>query len=288
MNNFNEYGLITKIAVRSPAASYVSDEKIAAEWHQLRFHSKPDFAGAATEYATFMRHLLDTGACVIDMPAGDSLTLDSIYVRDALLVSPKGLILCHMGRKTRRGESALNASILKQTGEKICGKIKAPGTLEGGDFIWLNEKACAVGLGPRTNEEGIKQLHALLGCDVDLHVVKLPEPAHPDDVFHLMSMISPLDEDLALIYRPLMPDSFIEWLQRRGIKFVEVPSGEFIPMGCNVLATGPRSVLMLDRLPETKARMEAAGCTVQTYTGDEISRKGEGGPTCLTRPLVRA
>lgn len=287
MTSFNEYGAIERIAVRSPAASFISDEKIATEWEKLRFHSKPDYAGAATEHASFIRMLVNSGASVIDLPTADGLTLDAIYTRDAMLVSPKGLILCHMGRASRRGEPAHNAALLEQAGETILGEITAPGTLEGGDFIWLNEKACAVGLGPRTNEEGIRQLKALLGDAVDVHVVPLPAPDHPEDVFHLMSMISPLDEDLALIYRPLMPESFITWLEGHGIKFVEVPEAEYIPMGCNVLALGPRDVLMLDGLPGTKAAMEAACCTVQTYKGDEISRKGEGGPTCLTRPLTR-
>lgn len=287
MSNFNEYGAIERIAVRSPAASFVSDEKIASEWEKLRFHSKPDYAEAASEHASFIRLLVNSGASVIDLPTADSLTLDAIYTRDALLVSPKGLILCHMGRATRRGEPAHNAGLLELAGETILGEITAPGTLEGGDFIWLNDKACAVGLGPRTNQDGIDQLKALLGDSVDVHVVPLPDPDHPDDVFHLMSMISPLDKDLALIYRPLMPDSFISWLEDHGVKFVDVPEEEFIPMGCNVLALAPRNVLMLDKLPETKARMEKAGCTVQTYKGDEISRKGEGGPTCLTRPLIR-
>lgn len=288
MTNFNEYDVIKRIAVRSPAASFVDDEKIASEWVNLRFHSKPDYAKAASEHASFIRMLANSGASVIDLPTADGLTLDAIYTRDALIVSPKGLILCHMGRASRRGEPAHNAALLELAGETILGEITAPGTLEGGDFIWLNEKACAVGLGPRTNAEGIRQLKALLGDDVDVHVVPLPAPEHPEDVFHLMSMISPLDKDLALIYRPLMPESFIDWLGKHGIKFVEVPEAEYIPMGCNVLALGPRNVLMLDELPGTKAAMEAAGCAVQTYKGDEISRKGEGGPTCLTRPLTRA
>lgn len=288
MSSFNEYGAIERIAVRSPAASFINDNKIAAEWEKLRFHSKPDYADAATEHASFIRMLVNSGASVIDLPTADGLTLDAIYTRDAMLVSPKGLILCHMGRASRRGEPAHNAALLEQAGETILGEITAPGTLEGGDFIWLNDKACAVGLGPRTNEEGIRQLKALLGDTVDVHVVPLPAPDHPEDVFHLMSMISPLDEDLALIYRPLMPESFIAWLEGHRIKFVEVPEAEYIPMGCNVLALGPRDVLMLDKLPETKSRLEEAGCIVQTYKGDEISRKGEGGPTCLTRPLTRA
>ena len=142
-------------------------------------------------------------------------------------------------------------------------------------------------MGPRTNEEGIRQLQDILGAEVELFVVELPDPDHPDDVLHLMSIISPLDKDLALIYKPFMPQDFILWLQQQGIAFVDVPEEEYRPMGCNVLAMAPRSALMLENLPGVKARLEAAGCTVVTYTGLEISRKGEGGPTCLTRPLQR-
>ena len=145
-----------------------------------------------------------------------------------------------------------------------------------------------MGLGPRTNREGIRQLQAILGVEVALHVVDLPEPEHPDDVLHLMSIISPLDKDLALIYRAFMPESFILWLQNLGIDFVDVPEDEYLPMGCNVLAVGPRQVVMLESLPGVKSGLATAGCSVTTYKGLEISRKGEGGPTCLTRPLVRA
>ena len=125
--------------------------------------------------------------------------------------------------------------------------------MEGGDFIWLDEHHAAVGLGPRTNKEGIAQLRAILGEEVDLHIVELPAPDHPDDVLHLMSIISPLDKDLALIYRTLMPTQFIEWLEQLGIAFVDVPEAEYLPMGCNVLALGPRQVLMLENLPGVKS-----------------------------------
>ena len=118
-------------------------------------------------------------------------------------------------------------------------------------------------------------------------MVELPDPEHPDDVLHLMSIISPIDKNLALIYRAFMPESFILWLQNLGIDFVDVPEEEYLPMGCNVLAFGPRKVVMLENLPGVKSGLEAAGCSVTTYKGLEISRKGEGGPTCLTRPLVR-
>jgi N-dimethylarginine dimethylaminohydrolase len=159
--------------------------------------------------------------------------------------------------------------------------------LEGGDFIWIDDKHAAVGLGPRTNEEGVNQLRHILGKGIELHIVDLPKPDHPDDVLHLMSIISPLDKDLALIYRPFMPSSFILWLESLGMKFVDVSNKEYPLMGCNVLATAPRSLIMLENLPMVESSLKKVGCKVRTYKGMEISRKGEGGPTCLTRPLKR-
>ncbi len=285
MLKFDEYSTIVQIAVRNAQNAFVSDDKLAAEWQPLRFHAKPDMSGAIAEYERFLA-LLDCDE-VIELPAADSLTIDSIYTRDSILVSPKGLILCNMGRATRTPEATENAAVYTRLGHTVAGQITSPGTLEGGDFIWLDEHHAAVGLGPRTNEEGIRQLQDILGADVELFVVKLPDPDHPDDVLHLMSIISPIDKDLAVIYRPFMPEDFIFWLEQLGMAFVDVPEEEYLPMGCNVLAIAPRSALMLENLPGVKARLEAAGCAVATYAGLEISRKGEGGPTCLTRPLQR-
>jgi N-dimethylarginine dimethylaminohydrolase len=231
--------------------------------------------------------LPEDGISIIDLPSSNLLTIDSIYTRDSILVSKAGLILCNMGRSSRTPEAKENYKTLLDKGYEIAGQIKAPGTLEGGDFIWIDDHHAAVGLGPRTNAEGIKQLREILGSEVNLHIVKLPDPDHPDDVLHLMSIISPLDKDLALIYKPLMPDTFVNWLNDLGIKFVEVPDAEYRMMGCNVLATSPRSVIMLKDLPEVRLELEKAGCKIRFYKGLEISRKGEGGPTCLTRPLKR-
>jgi N-dimethylarginine dimethylaminohydrolase len=285
MFKFDEYSSIAQVAVRSAQNAFVSEAKLASQWQALRFHDKPDMASSLAEYEGFLA-LLECDE-VIELPMADNLTIDSIYTRDSILVSPKGLILCNMGRASRTPEATENAKVYTQLGHQVAGQIVSPGTLEGGDFIWLDEHHAAVGLGPRTNEEGIRQLQDILGTEVELFVVKLPDPDHPDDVLHLMSIISPLDKDLALIYRPFMPQDFILWLQRQGIAFVDVPEEEYLPMGCNVLAMAPRSVLMLENLPGVKARLEAEGCTVATYMGLEISRKGEGGPTFLTRPLQR-
>ena len=287
MSQFNEYSTIKQVAIRSAANAFVSEVILAEQWQALRFHAKPDLAEAISEYKDFRALLSSTGANLIELSSSDSLTIDSIYTRDSILVSPKGLILCNMGRASRTPEAAINAASYTALGHPIAGQITAPGTLEGGDFIWLDEHHAAVGLGPRTNAEGIRQLADILGPEVELHVVELPEPDHPDDVLHLMSIISPLDRDLALIYRPFMPAQFIAWLEQLGVAFVDVPEQEYAIMGCNVLAIAPRTTIMLENLPAVKHGLEDAGCTVATYKGLEISRKGEGGPTCLTRPLER-
>jgi N-dimethylarginine dimethylaminohydrolase len=286
----NEYGKLTWVAVRAPAAAFKNESRIDAQWQPLRFHSRPDLNAAIEEHNAFTACLTAVGCQLIYLNDAEGLTLDSIYTRDALVVSPKGLILCHMGRLTRRSEPSLNSLQLAEQQDlqlPIIGEIQAPGTLEGGDLIWLDDHHLAVGLGPRTNQAGIDQLKQILGNEIEVHVVPLPPPAHPEDVFHLMSMISPVAKDLALVYRPLMPDTFLHWLADLGLDLVEVPDDEFPTMGCNVLATAPRQVLMLDGLPVTRERLNAAGCQVTVYRGDHISRKGEGGPTCLTRPLVR-
>jgi N-dimethylarginine dimethylaminohydrolase len=284
---FNEYSLLTQVAIRSPLNSFLTDEKLSNEWQDLRFHEKPELKESINEFIEFRKLLLNNEIKIIDLPQAKGLTIDSIYTRDSIFISPKGLILCNMGRASRTPEARDNYEHLKLQGYQIAGEILAPGTLEGGDFIWLSDTKAAVGLGPRTNQNGIDQLRKILGNSVDLHVVPLPETTHPDDVLHLMSIISPLDKDLVLIYRPLMPVSFIQWLEQLGIKFIEVDEAEYLLMGCNVLATSPRSVIMLENLPGVQRNLQNAGCDVQTYKGIEISRKGEGGPTCLTRPLKR-
>ena len=285
---FNEYSKIAQVAIRNPESGFVNDKKLASEWKRLRFHSKPNFKDAVIEFTKFRELLEDDGIKIIDLPTSDNLTIDSIYARDSILISPKGLILCNMGRASRTPEAIDNFHTLSKMGHRVAGQIKPPGTLEGGDFIWIDNNHAAVGLGSRTNLEGINQLKKILGPGIDLHIVKLPEPDHPEDVLHLMSIISPFDKNLALIYKPLMPKSFINWLVNLGMEFVKVSSKEYSLMGCNVLATAPRSIIMLENIPNVENDLKKSGCTVRTYKGDEISKKGEGGPTCLTRPLLRS
>jgi N-dimethylarginine dimethylaminohydrolase len=169
----------------------------------------------------------------------------------------------------------------------VLGAIEPPGRLEGGDVVWLDEATLLVGRGYRTDDEGIRQLALLLGPEVEVTAVPLVHWRGPGDVFHLMSILSPVDRDLAVVYSPLLPVPLREALLARGMALVEVPEEEFDSMGANVLALGPRRVLALAGNPVTRARLERAGCEVLVYEGQEISRKGGGGPTCLTRPLAR-
>jgi len=193
-----------------------------------------------------------------------------------------------MGKPERAGEPAAQAETFRALGVRILGTIRPPGRLEGGDVVWLAPRTIAIGRGYRTNDDGIRQLRALLGDAIDeLIVVPLPHWRGPGDVFHLMSIISPVDRDLAVVYAPLLPVPFRERLVDLGVAFVEVPDEEFDSMGANVLAIAPRQCVMVAGNPLTRARLEAAGASVVEYAGREISLKGGGGPTCLTRPLAR-
>jgi N-dimethylarginine dimethylaminohydrolase len=215
-----------------------------------------------------------------------TLGLDSIYVRDASVMSARGAIMCRMGKALRESEPAALAECYRSLGIPIAGAIEVPGTLEGGDVTWLGPRLPAVGRGYRTNDEGIRQLRALLGDSIDaLLVAPLPHYRGPGDVFHLMSILSPVDHDLAVVYSPLMAVTFREALLGLGYTLIEVPPEEFDSMGANVLALSPRRCLMVDGNPKTRAALEAAGAEVLVYDGSEISLKGGGGPTCLTRPI---
>jgi len=285
--SFNNWGRLKRVAIRDIDAGFVSDTKIDAEWKDLNYHSRPNLGLARKQYEALERAIRNAGADVIKLPADPALTLDSIYTHDALVVTPRGLVMPRMGKMQRRKEAEVNGSALAKLGFPIAGLIGGEGKLEGGDLVWLDEHTLLAGVGYRTNQEGLRQLSSLMGKSVEILSFDMPHYKGKSDVFHLMSCLSPLDKDLAVVYPPLMAARLVECLESRSIKFVEVPQNEFDSMGCNVLALGPRHALMVDGNPETKRRMEAAGVKVEIYEGSEISRKGEGGPTCLTRPLVR-
>jgi N-dimethylarginine dimethylaminohydrolase len=286
MSGMNEYAPIGRVAVRQARQVFGRADRLD-EWRALNFTAPPEPDLAVEQSEAFSALLRKVGAAIVELPPLHHLTMDAIYARDASVITPAGVVLCSMGKAARRGEPAAQGEAFRASGIDVIGAIEPPGTLEGGDVVWFDERTVAVGHGYRTNGEGIRQFRKYLGLDVDLIVVPLPHYRGPEDVFHLMSILSPVDHNLSVAYSPLMPVVFREWLLGRGMRLVEVPDEEFDSMGANVLAVSPRRALMLDGNPVTRARLEAAGVEVLTYDGSEISVKGGGGPTCLTRPLTR-
>jgi N-dimethylarginine dimethylaminohydrolase len=284
---FNMYGPLRQVALRHPKIAFVSEAKIDAEWKDLNFHSRPDFENAISEYEAFLEVLETTGTEIIELPGSEGLTLDSLYTHDALVVTPRGLVKPRMGKAQRRKEPDVNGAVLEKHGIPVIGEVTGQGKLEGGDLVWLDANTLLAGIGYRTNTEGVRQLQELCGPDVDIVGFDMPHFKGPTDVFHLMSVLSPVDVDLAVVYEPLMPARLIEFLRDRDIRFVSVPEMEFDSMGCNVLALAPRVATLVEGNSETEKRMRAAGVTVHAFRGTDICRKGEGGPTCMTRPLVR-
>ena len=273
-------GTLRRVLVRAPRPEDVTG------WQAYGWRSEPDFGRLEAEHEAFRAILADAGAEVVLAETPLGVCPDAIYAYDPSLVTSRGAILLRPGKDGRRVEVEAMAADLVEAGVPIAGRLEAPATAEGGDTVWLDERTLLVGRGYRTNDAGVASLRDALP-DVDVIVFDLPHLHGREEVLHLMSLLSPLDSNLAVVYLPLMPVRLVELLEEREINFVEVPDEEFESMGPNVLALGPRKALALDGNPETRRRMEAAGVEVLVYKGDEISKKGDGGPTCLTRPLLR-
>jgi len=284
----SDVGKLRRVAVKHARDAFESDAALERQWRDLGYVGRPDFATATAEHDDFLALLERAGAQITRLPPDPTTGPDSLYVRDASIVCDRGLILCNMGKRQRRTEPAAQEAALRTAGIPVHGRITGAGTLEGGDVCWIDPRTLAVGRGYRTNDDGIRQLRDLVrGCVDEVIVVPLPHWQGPEDVFHLMSIVSPVDRDLWLVYAPLLPVPFREALIARGIELVEVPGSELETLGCNVLAVAPREVLMMAGNPETRARLEGAGAVVHEFRGQEICFKGGGGPTCLTRPLAR-
>jgi dimethylargininase len=275
------WGPLRRVLVRPPEADAY------AAWQAFGWRDEPDRERLAEEHEAFRALLADAGAEVVVGGTPVPLSPDSIYTYDPAIVTDRGAILLRPGKEGRQVEVDAMAADLVEAGVPILTRLEAPATAEGGDTVWLDERTLLIGRGYRTNEAGIEAIRAALP-DVEVIWFDLPYLTGPGDVLHLMSLISPLDRDLALVYLPLMPVRLVQLLEERGVQLVEVPEEEFWSMGPNVLALGPRVALALEGNPVTKERLEAAGVDVRVYSGDQLSRLGDGGPTCLTRPLLRA
>jgi dimethylargininase len=275
---------LKRVLVRKPAPP--AAEECFADFGYPR---AVDHDRTEQEHDAFRALLAESGAEVVVAGPDESGLLDAIFAYDPSLMTDAGAVLLRPGKELRLSEVDLAERSYAELGIPVIGRIEAPGTVEGGDTLWLDERTLAVGRGYRTNDEGIRQLRALLEPHgIETVTVDLPHWRGPNECLHLMSFISPVADRLAVVYLPLMSVPFVQELQRRGWSFIEVPDEEFETHGCNVLALAPMRVLVCDGSPLTRDRLEAAGCDVLVYTGDELSHNRAGGPTCLTRPILRA
>lgn len=273
---------LRRVVMRRPGPAFGNADPV--RWHYV---SRPNLGLALEEHAHLAALVKAAGAEIIwhEEPLPDHA--DAIFCHDPVLVADVGAILLRMGKPLRRGEEEALGAVLSQSGVPIAARLSGDALAESGDLLWLDEKTLAAGVGFRTNYEGIAQLGRALGPSVTVVPVELPYWTGPEACLHLMSAISMVDRDLAVVYPALLPVSFIQLLERKGIRWVEAPEAEFQTMATNVLALAPRQCVMLEGNPITRYRLEAAGCTVATYRGNELSLKAEGGATCLTRPVLR-
>jgi N-dimethylarginine dimethylaminohydrolase len=271
---------LRRVLVRTP------DPPALARWREFGWLAEPNPVLAAEQHEALCELLRGAGAEVLFARSDVAGDPDAVYVFDPVIVSDDGALLLRPGKEGRRAEPPAIAEDLRALGVPIAFEMRVPATAEGGDTMWLDQRTLLVGRSYRTNDAGIEALRDELP-GVDVLAFDLPRVQGPDACLHLLSLLSPLDDDLVVGYPPLMPIRLLELLAARDIAIVEVPEEEFGSMGPNVLALAPRVALAVDGNPQTRRRMEAAGVDVAVYEASEISHKGEGGPTCLTRPLLR-
>lgn len=279
----NMFEPLRRVLVKRPDKAFAVEDP--DRWHYV---AGPDLERAQQEHDSMVETLRQAGAEVLCHAELQPDRADAIYVFDPILLTNDGAVVLSMGKDLRRGEEECLAQRLRELGVPTLFSLEGDARAEGGDLLWLDETTLAAGIGFRTNQEGVRQLRTGLGpFGIEVRAFELPYFTGPEACLHLLSLISLLDHDLAVVYPPLMPVPFWQELEARGFQLVIVPAEEFETMGTNVLALGPRDCLVLEGNPVTRLRLEEAGCRVVSYQGDEISLKCEGGPTCLTRPLLR-
>lgn len=260
-----------------------------AAWKELGFHHAPNFSTAQEQHSTLCGILKESGAEVVCLPPSDSLSLDAVYTHDASLSTDHGVILMNPGKKNRVPESQAHAKLSVNGGIPILSEIRLPGDSEAGDMVWLDSRTLLIGRGYRTNHSGISQMREILAPHgVEVVLAPLPYGPGPSACLHLMSLMSMLDERTVLVDLPWLAVETFELLKRRGLRLIEIDYAERDSLACNVLALGKRRVIALEENPGTNRRLREAGFDVQTFPGSELCINGSGGPTCLTRPLLRS
>jgi N-dimethylarginine dimethylaminohydrolase len=289
--NFNGHsmtGELLRVMVCPPGNAGWNVSGKAAAWRELGFRHTPDFAAARSQHEILCCLLSECGAEVVYLPSTESLTLDAVYAHDASLATDYGLVLMNPGKKNRVAESHAHADFCGQLGIPVFGEIRLPGASESGDIVWLDSRTLLVGDGYRTNKAGIEQMRSLLSSkNVEVLSAPLPYGPGPSACLHLMSLMSMLDEQTILVDLPWLAVDTVELLKGRGVRLIEIEYSERDSLACNVLALGNKRLIALKENAKTNQRMRGAGFDVRTFPGSEICVNGAGGPTCLTRPLLR-
>ena len=276
------------VLVKHARDAFADRERIAREWQPLGYTAPPDLDAAVEQYEAFVALLRKEVAQIDFLGRDDRASLDSIYAYDPVVITSHGTIVCRMGKGMRQVEPEITAEHLRSLGVPILGRIEPPGLLEAGDVVWLDPNTAAIGRGYRTNDDGIRQFREIVTAfGITVMTVPLPHWNGPSACLHLMGLISLVDRDLAVTYSRALPVFVREWLLAHGYTIVEVPDSEHRTLACNVLALAPRRCMIVCGNPITRRLLQHAGATVIEYEGSDISLKGTGGPTCLTRPVLR-
>lgn len=279
---------IQTVVIKHAREAYVSQSYLEVNWKNWGFFSCPDYEKCVNEYNAFEAVLKELIPDVRYMPKAEEAGLDSIYTHDCVKFTKKGAIILNMGKAARKNEPMAMKSYLQSIGAPILGEITGEGTVEGGDVLWLEDNKVAIGRGYRTNDEGIRQFKEIVKGLVDeVIVVPMPHGNNEEECLHLMSVISPIDKDLAVVYSRYMPVFFRQMLIEKGIKLIEVIDEEYMPLGTNVLTIEPRKVVLLKGNPDIKGKLLREGVKIYEYEGQHISLPGNGGATCMTAPLLR-
>lgn len=287
-NGHSMVGQLERVLVCAPEAAGWKDGQRVARWQELGFHHAPGFSTAQAQHAALCRQLEAAGAEAVHLTPSADLTLDAVYTHDASLPTDHGLVLMRPAKANRRAEAQRHGDFCRALGIPIFGEIQSPGATEAGDLVWLDSRTLLAGHGYRTNRAGINSLRALLAPKgIDTMAAPLPYGSGPSACLHLMSLISLLDEETALVDLPWLAVETVELLKAKGYEFIEINYSERASLACNVLSLGRKRLLAIEENKKTNQKLRDAGFDVRTFPGSELCINGGGGPTCLTRPLLR-
>src|SRR3954454_5011728 len=270
---------LRRVLVRRPATS--------SDWAGAGWRT-PDAAALERQHAAFVELLDGLG---VEVELADALDgqVDSVYMHDPLIMSGHGGIPLNMAKPARTKEPGHAKEEFQRLDIPVLGVLEGDAYADGGDRFWLDDTTAAVGLGYRTNRKGAQALQALLNPEgVHVETYDMPHDQGPAYVLHLQSFLSAATENLFIVFEPLAPVRLLQDIQERGIDHIAIDEESYHAMGCNVLAVRPGVVVMVDGAPKVRRALEQHGVEVHVYDGSERSLKGDGGPTCLTAPLLRA